>query len=253
MTAMLMRHYDGSLGHSFAPAIRRNTRPAGSCQACPVRELALCAALSDEELAALEAVQTHQSARRGQIVCYEGDDVEAVYHVAVGTLRLSKLLADGRRQVTGFLIAGDFLGLMDDVDYACTAEAVEDTMLCRVERRAFERLTERFPTLERQLRLRAMHALAETQAHMLLLGQRSPREKLANFLLRLHQRLGGREASDETLRLPMKRADIADFLGLTIETVSRTFTAMRQEGLISLPESHLVIFEDWDGLEALAA
>ena len=233
--------------------MRPDRRPATSCQACPVRERAVCAALSDDELAALAAAQTHQSFGRGQAVCYEGDDADAVYNVAAGTLRLSKLLADGRRQVTGFLTAGDFLGLMDDEVYACTAEAVDEVKLCRIERRAFERLTERFPLLERQLRRRAMQALAETQAHMLLLGQCSPREKLAHFLLRLQERLDGGDGPGETLRLPMKRADIADFLGLTIETVSRTFTSMRQDGLIGLPEPQLVVFADWDGLEDLAA
>jgi CRP/FNR family transcriptional regulator, anaerobic regulatory protein len=250
---MLTRHYQTELGRSFMPAMHRNGRPASSCRGCQVRELALCAALSDDELAALEAVQTRQNVGRGQIVCYEGDSADIVYNVAAGTLRLSKLLADGRRQVTGFLLAGDFVGLMDADEYACTAEAVEDVKLCRIERRAFERLTERFPGLERQLRARLTHALAESHAHMLLLGQRSPREKLAYFLLRLHERLSSGKGAAQSLRLPMKRADIADFLGLTIETVSRTFTVMRQEGLISLPEPQLVIFEDRDGIEGLAA
>jgi CRP/FNR family transcriptional regulator len=242
-----------SIRPNIMPPIRAKSRGAGSCQTCQVRELAVCAALSDDELAAFDAVQIRQSLKRGQVICYEGDDADAVYNVAAGTVRLSKLLADGRRQVTGFLLAGDFLGLMDEVVHASTAEAVGEATVCRMDRRAFDRLSERFPRLERRLRLRAGHELAEAQAHMLLLGRRTPREKLACFLLRLYERLDAAEPLDNVLQLPMKRADIADFLGLTIETLSRTFTVMRQEGLIELPEPQLVVFKDQEAIEDLAA
>jgi CRP/FNR family transcriptional regulator len=142
---------------------------------------------------------------------------------------------------------------MDEEVHSCTAEAVDEVTVCRIERRAFERLTERFPRLERRLLRRAGHELAEAQAHMLLLGRRTPREKLASFLLHLHERLEASTTLGDTLPLPMKRGDIADFLGMTIETLSRTFTAMRKDGLIRLPEPQRVDFRDRDGLAELAA
>jgi len=250
---MLTPYQDSRIQSSIRPLARAKSRSAVSCDTCQVRESAVCATLSDEERAVLDAAKSRHNVRRGQVICYEGDEANTVYTVETGTVRLSKLLADGRRQVTGFLTAGDFLGLMDDAVHACTAEAVDEVTVCRIERRAFERLCQRLPRLEHRLRAHASQVLAAAHEHMLLLGQRSPREKLACFLLRLHERLGNGAAPKDALSLPMKRTDIADFLGLTIETVSRTFTVMRQEGLIELPEPQLVIFKDREAIEDIAA
>ena len=132
-----------------------------------------------------------------------------------------------------------------------SAEAVTHAALCRFPRKKLEDLLARYPKLESRLLGMASHELAAAQEQMLLLGRKSAREKILSFLLYRQRHLDptGRDASVD---LPMSRTDIADYLGLTIETVSRTFTALRNEGLIELPNPHHVIFPDMDAVRDAA-
>lgn len=202
---------------------------------------------------ALQDIMAHLALPPGKTLLYEGDEANFVYNVVGGTLRMSKLLADGRRQITGFLMAGDFLGFARDETYSYDAEAVEETELCRFPVRSFEAVCERFPHLEKRLLKEASNELAEAQDQMLLLGRQSPLERLAKFLLRLHDRMERMGQPTQPLRLSMTRSDIADYLGLTIETVSRCFTKLRKDGLIELPESQLVVFKAREALEDMTA
>jgi CRP/FNR family transcriptional regulator len=151
-------------------------------------------------------------------------------------LKLSKLLPDGRRQITGFLLPGDYLGLAFAERYICSAEAVTPVRLCRFPRSAFLALLDQFPALEKALLGRAATELAAAQKQMLLLGRKTARERVASFLLQLAEREGADDGM--AMDLPMTRTDIADYLGLTIETVSRTLTNLRKTGLIALPDPH---------------
>ncbi len=225
---------------------------AGPCEACQIRQLSICSALADHEITALEEILTQQTLASGQALFYEGDAADHVYNVTRGTVRLSKLLPDGRRQVTGFLLAGDFLGFARDQTYSYSAEAVDDVQVCRFTVREFEALFERFPQLERRLLAKASNELAEAQDQMLLLGRKSPREKLASFLLRMHRRQQDLGGAADPLQLTMGRGDIADYLGLTVETVSRSFTHLRKEGFLELPDPNTVVFANLDGLSELA-
>ncbi len=222
------------------------------CEECQVRDLAVCGALDDGEIAHLNRIMTHLRLAPGQTLFYEGDEADRVFNVATGTLRLSKLLADGRRQVTGFALPGDFLGLAADGTYTCSAEPVTDVGICRFDARKFADLCGRYPDLERRLLEKARDELVAAQEQMLLLGRKTPIEKIASFLLDLsrHSTAWGLPASP--VLLPMSRADIADYLGLTIETVSRTFTKLRSLGAIELPESHRVVLRDQQHIENLA-
>lgn len=223
----------------------------GACRACEIRELAVCSALTDEEIASLEAILTQQSLRPGQTLFFEGDPAAHVYNVTAGTVRVSKLLADGRRQVTGFLRTGDFLGLARSEAYTYTAEAVNAVEICRFAIKEFEALFQKFPRLEHNLLARASNELAEAQDQMLLLGRKAPTEKLASFLLR---QMGKAEKMGEPVspvRLAMGRSDIADYLGLTVETVSRSFTRMRKEGILALPDPNTVVILDQARLDEL--
>jgi CRP/FNR family transcriptional regulator, anaerobic regulatory protein len=167
-----------------------------------------------------------------------------------GMLRLVKLLPDGRRQITGFLSAGYLLGLAPEGVHVYSAEAITDVTVCRYGRAAFERLIEEMPGFAKRLFAQTSHELRANQDQMVLLGRKTATEKVASFLLMFAGRQSGDEAGE--IDMPMTRCDIADYLGLTIETVSRTFTKLRQDGLIELPAPTRIKLRDRAGLEELA-
>ena len=222
------------------------------CQKCEVRQLAICAALEDEDLHRLDAIVTHIHMDAGETLFYETDEAGHVFTVASGTLRLHKMLPDGRRQITGFVLPGDFLGLSGRDGFSYTAEAVTEAGICRFPRRALEALFDDFPRLEKEILWKARDELVAAQEQMLLLGRKMPAEKIASFLLGLSRRAERWEMPSDPVLLPMSRGDIADYLGLTVETVSRTFTRLKSEGVIELPEAHRVVLSDRERLEELA-
>jgi CRP/FNR family transcriptional regulator len=175
-----------------------------------------------------------------------------VFNVTAGAVKVYKLLADGRRQMTGFLFPGDFLGLANEKTYAYSAEAITHTMLCRFPRRKLQRLLEEYPKMEHRLLAMASHELAAAQEQMLLLGRKTAREKIASFLLMLSRRATQRGQAGDPVSVPMSRNDIGDYLGLTTETVSRAFTQLKQSGSINLLQGGKVKLADRDRLESIA-
>jgi len=216
------------------PAMPRPGGRAGNCAACAVRGLTVCAPLNPAGLAEVEGLSTQLALAAGDQLFDEGEKAEHVFNVTEGTLKIFKLLPDGRRQVTGFLFAGDFLGLANQETYAYSAEAVTPVRLCRFQRRQLDGLLGRHPEMERRLLSKASHELAEAQEQMLLLGRKTAKERVASFLLLLSRRARQRGVADDPVPVPMSRTDIADYLGLTTETVSRTVTRLKSEGLIRL-------------------
>lgn len=187
----------------------------------------------------------------GSLLFSEGDDAHDVFEIVSGTLRLYKVLIDGRRQIIGFLSGGQLLGLAPRRQYVCTAEAVTPLTVRRYLRPAFERRIDEEPGLARRLLDALSNELRVAQDQMVLLGRKSAPEKVASFLLSLAADEHG--GCEDRVDLPMGRGDIADYLGLTVETVSRTFTKLKNDGLIALPTPASVEILDLDQLEALAA
>lgn len=206
------------------------------CELCTVRPLAVCGSVAMDRSACLAAIARGAQLAAGEPLFHEGDPAVEVFTVTSGMLKLSKLLPDGRRQVTGFLMAGDYLGLAFAERYICSAEAVTPVRLCRFARSAFLKLLDQFPALEKALLGRAATELAAAQQQMLLLGRKSAHERIASFVLQLAERQATKEG--QWIDVPMTRTDIADYLGLTIETVSRTLTSLRKAGLITVPDPH---------------
>lgn len=186
----------------------------------------------------------------GTILFAEGDDADSVFEVVSGTLRLYKVLLDGRRQIIGFVSGGQLLGIAPQRQYLCSAEAVTPMTVRRYQRPAFERRIEEEPGLARRILAELSNELCMAQDQMLLLGRKSAAEKVASFLLSLAADDAGEIRGH--VELPMGRGDIADYLGLTVETVSRTFTRLRNDGLIALPSAHSVEILDAEQLEDLA-
>ncbi len=222
------------------------------CGACPVRSLTVCAALEEEELNRLaDIVHTHRI-EPNQTIFGEGDAGINLFNVTAGTVKLYKLLPDGRRQITGFLFSGDFMGLSVNERYAYSAETVTATSVCRFPRRKMDQLMEEFPKLQRRLFSLASNELAAAQDQMLLLGRKTAKEKIASFLLTLAQRAVRRGQKDNPVHVPMSRADIADYLGLTTETVSRTLTQLKSSSLIRLREGGKIQIVDMAQLRDMA-
>jgi CRP/FNR family transcriptional regulator, anaerobic regulatory protein len=222
------------------------------CRRCEIRHLAFCGALDARHLDEIQEIVQTRHVDAGGHVINEGDDALSVFNVASGSIKLYKLLADGRCQITGFLLPGDFCGIATDGTYAYSAEALEPSEICSMPRRKLEAVFSRHPELERRLLAIVSHELSVAQDQMLLLGRKNAIERLAAFLLRQSARCERIGWPADPVQLPMSRADIADYLGLTIETVSRTFTKLKDEGAIRLPTKTVVELANRERLEALA-
>lgn len=184
----------------------------------------------------------------GETVFFDDDAADEVFEVEVGVVRLCKLLPDGRRAVLGFRFAGEMFGIGAGREYGCTAEAVTDVTLRAIRRRTFEDAAERSPELRRRLSTVLWRELAAAQAGLLALGRMTAAERVAGFLVAFSRRAG----TPDTVELPMNRLDVADHLGLTIETVSRAMTELRKKGVIALPSPYRVQVLNPAALRALA-
>jgi CRP/FNR family transcriptional regulator, anaerobic regulatory protein len=223
------------------------------CQGCEVRDKAVCGILDCASLEQFRNLGWTVRLAPGQALFHEGDPATRVFTLTRGSLKLYKLLADGRRQVTGFLHPGDFLGISVDDEYAFSAEALEDSQLCWFPRARFDDFIDDHLALERELYRKAAHELAAAQQQFVLLGRKTAIERLASFLLLLSERTkvsGGDEAG--MVRLAMSRSDIGDYLGLTKETVSRVISALKRDRLIRLVSLDVVQILDRSRLEQLS-
>jgi CRP/FNR family transcriptional regulator len=230
----------------------KSTSTDGFCRDCAVQSRAFCAVLDDKALTKLEGLHTLCELAPEDSLFMEGDRAASFFTVLKGSLRLSKLLPDGRRQITGFVLPGEFIGLSSGTTHAYNAEALVEASLCRFALGDLERIGEENPAMKGRLLDMTNANLARAQEHMLLLGRMTALEKIASFLCNLIERASAADLPHEPLSLPMSRADIADYLGLTIETVSRTFTKLKTDNLISLPEHNQVEINDMAGLLRLA-
>ncbi|RXF73186.1 Crp/Fnr family transcriptional regulator [Hansschlegelia zhihuaiae] len=216
---------------------------AASCDSCGVKDVSVCSALEAVELEAFNALSEKVIFRSKETLFLQGDDARAVYNVTCGTLRLYKLLPDGRRQIVGFLLPGDFVGLSLSERYGFSADAIDQVSACRFDRGDFIDFVDRNPHLLRRLHQAATHELTLAQDHMVLLGRRAAEEKVAAFLLAMRGRLRRLGGSAVTIPLAMTRQDLADHLGLTLETVSRVVSKLAREKTILVVPDGLRIMD----------
>lgn len=226
---------------------------AHACASCAARALSICSAMHTEDLGRLAAARTHQHVDAGETFLNEGDAATHFFNIIEGAIKVFKLMPDGRRQITGFLFAGDLLGLAFNDSYTYSAEAITPVKICRFPRRQLERLLDEFPKMEKRLLAMASNELAAAQEQMMLLGRKTAHERLASFLLSLARRERRYGRGGDAVQLPMTRTDIADYLGLTTETASRVFTSLRKRGCIEIETANSIRFSDRDTLEELAS
>lgn len=196
----------------------------------------------------LEILGTVVTARAGAEIYGEGDSAIAWYRVQSGVLRTCKLLPDGRRQIEDFLFPGDFFGLENRGEHSFAAEAITSATVVRYSRPRLAAAAADNSRLAARLLDVTLEQLGKVHSRLMLLGRKTAEEKLATFLLEMLDRSPDADAID----LTMSRTDIADYLGLTIETVSRTFSTMKHEGVIALPSAQHVVVVDRDALEEMS-
>lgn len=235
-----------------APEGCAGRRRSGGCAVCQARPFSVCASVSDADLARLDGLAETVTLAPGEALFHEGDAVRFVYNVTSGSARVCRLLADGRRQITGFVFAGDFIGLDAGDVQAASVEALEPLSVCRFRRSEYRTLMADRRELEAALLDRAGHELAAAREQMVLLGRKTALERVASFLLGLPQADPMRAGPSDVVRLPMTRGEIADYLGLTLETVSRCFSKLRRSGVIRQVSLNEVRVEKPDTLAAMA-
>jgi CRP/FNR family transcriptional regulator len=229
-----------------------------NCDLCVVRNRAICAGLDDRELVALNAIGRRRNLAAGESLIWEGEDSVLVANVIEGALKLSTGTEDGREQIVGVVYPSDFIGRPFGTTNGYGVTALTDALVCVFSRRDFDAYAREHPALEHKLLDRTLGELDRTRRWMLLLGRKSAGEKLASFLLELNERLvepGCKvdfNRSGRVLNLPFSRQQIADVLGLTIETVSRQFTRLKTDGIVDLPSRREVVILDHAALQAEA-
>ena len=197
----------------------------------------------------IELMGVRMSYARNTEIYGEGEPADYLYKVMSGAVRVSKLLDDGRRQVTAFHLAGEIFGLELGKEHRFSAEAISESSILVVKRSTVLALAGRDGEVARQLWTLTADALQRVQDHMLVLGCMNAKERVANFLLQLAKRV----SSGNEVELPMPRQDIADYLGLTIETVSRTMTQLENDATIGLPSSRRIVLRNRAALGRLDA
>jgi CRP/FNR family transcriptional regulator len=232
-------------------ASRKPAEHIPNCVTCKTRHLSVCAALSSPELVMFDQLVQHREYPPKSVLFEQGAAAGFVFSVSEGTIRLVRLLSDGRRQIVGFAIKGDFLGVGLESQYEFTAEAVDTARVCRIPHHGFEVMADEKPHLLRKLHEIASRELHHSHDQMVLLGRKNAEERVAAFLISHRDRLARVSSCTVTIPLPMSRSDIADYLGLTIETVSRTISKLAREKLIVVVPDGVRLL-DPDRIAALA-
>ena len=223
-----------------------------ACARCDARSRSVCNAIPDSDLRRLSETAITGHAAPGTSFITEGETASNFFNITGGTAKLYKLLPDGRRQITGFVGVGHFLGLAVSDTYAFSAEAIDPVKFCRFSRTRLRGLLDDYPAMEKRLLQVASNELVEAQEQMLLLGRKTARERVASFLMAQSKMGVICQMPRARFALPMTRGDIADYLGLTIETVSRTLTRLRSDGFIEIPNATDIVILDRRGMEKIA-
>ena len=206
--------------------------------------------IGDEDLKALQQVGMKMRFERNETIFNDGDEATYCYKVISGAVRLCKHMVDGRRQIADFLLAGDVFGFMQFGTYKFTAEAVGDVVLMCYPQRQVERLSNTMPKMRQRLLTVLSQRLVGMQDHLVMLGRQTAKERVAGFLLLIAQRSDAEEGV--AFDLPMGRQDIADYLGLTIETVCRVLSELKRAKVIGIPNLNQVVLNDMAELEDMA-
>ncbi len=231
-------------------AVTKATGYAGITTPVPPAGLMAGLAVDNDGFASLQAIGVISKFSRNETIFAEGDEAQYAYKVVSGAVRLCKLMCDGRRQVATFLLPGDFFGFEWCGTHCLTAEALSDTTIVRYARTRLDRLGEERVEVRRRLMSLISRDLWSAQNHVLMLGRQTAKERVASFFLDLAERQAA--GGGDSLTLPMGRQDIADYLGLTIETVCRAISELKRSRIIEVPNRHAIVLRNISALRAAA-
>lgn len=247
MVATPMVRHDANAWGKMA-SFQSDTLVTGRCESCPIRHKAVCARCDADELARLEEIKYYRTVAGGQNIVWAGDRMDFVASVVSGVATLTQTMEDGRRQMVGLLLPSDFIGRPGREMARFDVTAVSETVICCFRRKPFERLMIEMPHVQERLLEMALDELDAARDWMLLLGRKTAREKIASLLTIIARRatLEGKRLPGQavTFDLPLTREAMSDYLGLTLETVSRQISALKREGLIRLEGNRHVIVPD---------
>jgi len=228
-----------------------------SCTSCVVRNRAICSSLENDEVLALGKIGRHHNLVPGQTLIWEGEDSMVVANVIDGVLKLSTSLGDGREQIVGVVYPSDFIGRPFGTHTQHSVTALTEAHVCTFSSADFDRFAREHPQLEHKLLERTLAELDRTRRWLLLLGRMTATEKLANFLIDMSERLGSPDCAAagpvNIFDIPFGRQQIADILGLTIETVSRRLNDLKTQKIIAVPSRRRIEILDRPALAELAA
>ena len=223
-----------------------STDPASQCSTCHLRDLCLPTGLPDADLNRLDELMfRRRRVKEGQALYREGDHFEFIYAVRSGTFKTNLVLADGREQVTGFQMTGELLALdgMASGSHASSAVALEDAEVCSIPFVQLSELALASRDVQQVLSRLMSREIVREHGLMAMLGSMNAEERVATFLLNLSHRLKARGYSPREFHLRMSRADIGSYLGMKLETVSRTLSSFDQQGLLAVDKKHLRIVD----------
>jgi len=224
------------------------------CADCNIRYRAVCAHCDTDELGKLEDIKYYRTYDAGQPIMFEGDEMHFVASVVTGAATLSRTLPDGRIQMVGLMLPSDFIGRPGRKTVGFDVTAIQKVTLCCFRRKPFEAMVASTPHLGQRLLEMTLDELDVAREWMLLLGRKTAREKITFLLLLIAQRTAGLHLAKVTdgleFDMPMSREAMANYLGLTIETVSRQMTALRKDGIISLTGTRNITIPDMERLKA---
>lgn len=223
-----------------------------NCINCRARSSQLCSVFDDDSIGELFSVAHPISADKGSYLLHEEDSTQYVYNLSSGVSAVERLASDGRRQIMAFVYPGDFIGISSGPSYSVSDRALTDVTACKWHMRDIEALYEKYPELESRIHGIATRVLAATMDQIFVLGRKNAVEKIAYFLLYIDKRQVKYDDHTDEFTLPMTRADIADYLGITVETVSRAFSLLKKKGLIELSQSWVVRLKDKEALAEVA-
>lgn len=219
------------------------------CGECPIRHRAVCARCEPNELEVLETMKYYKGFKAGEVIVWSGDEMNFVASVVEGIATLSQTMEDGRRQMVGLLLPSDFLGRPGRTIAPYDVTATTDITLCCFRKNPFETLMTSTPHVGQRLLEMTLDELDAAREWMLLLGRKTAREKISSLIAIIARRQAALKQHDHaeafTFELPMTREAMADYLGLTLETVSRQISALRRDGVIELEGKRLVTIPDF--------
>ena len=217
-----------------------------SCKSCNLRELCFPHGMNDDDLSSLDAVvEQPKPLHKNEFLYRDGDKSSAMYAVRSGCVKTMTESANGEEQIVGFHLAGELLGLdgFGEGHHTCNAVALETSSVCELPLDDLENLCHKVPGLQKQMRRIMGKEVAEDHKMLLLLGKMTSEERLASFLLSLASRMEERHWKETEFNLSMPRQDIANYLGMAVETVSRLFAAFQNEKIIEVDRRHITILD----------